>query len=72
MSAKKVFNADEVAASILKSPKYRAIAPDAVNRIAAEECKKGGADCEKRAQPAAPDCRRVHEPEGAVHAVGHA
>lgn len=27
MSAKKVFNADEVAASILKSPKYRAIAP---------------------------------------------
>ena len=50
MSAKKVFNADEVAASILKSPKYRAIAPDAVNRIAAEECQKGGADCEKRAR----------------------
>ena len=50
MSAKKVFNADEVAASILKSPKYRAIAPDAVNRIADEECQKGGADCEKRAR----------------------
>ena len=50
MSAKKLFNADEVAASILKSSKYRAIAPDAVKRIAAEECKKGGADCEKRAR----------------------
>lgn len=50
MSAKKVFDAAEVAASILKSPKYRAITPDAVKRIAAEECKKGGADCEKRAR----------------------
>lgn len=48
--SKKVFDASEIAESILKSPKYRAIAPDAVRRIAAEECAKGGADIEKRAR----------------------
>lgn len=50
MSAKKLLSAEDIAAAISKSPKYRAIAPEATLRIVREECQKGGADAEKRAR----------------------
>ena len=50
MSAKKLLSAEDIAAAISKSPKYRAIAPEATLRIVREECQMGGADAEKRAR----------------------
>ncbi len=50
MSARRPQSAEDIAASIINSPKYRAIAPDAVGRIVAEECARAGGDCEKRAR----------------------
>ncbi len=50
MSAKKTVMPEDIAQAILNSPKYRAIAPDAVRRIVREEHAKGGKDCEKRAR----------------------
>ena len=46
MSAKKLLSAEDIAAAISKSPKYRAIAPEATLSIVREECQKGGADAE--------------------------
>ena len=50
MSAKRPLSAEQIVESILKSPKYRAIAPDAVRRIVGEEFARTGGDCEKRAR----------------------
>lgn len=50
MSARRHGSAEDIAASITGSPKYRAIAPEAVRRIVAEEFARAGADCEKRAR----------------------
>lgn len=50
MSAKRYTSAEEMAAAIMGSPKYRAIAPEAVRRIASEEFARAGGDCEKRAR----------------------
>lgn len=41
---------EEITSSILSSPKYRAIAPDAVRRIVCEECERANPNAEKCAR----------------------